>query len=164
MSDPQKARARQRRYRARKHDERFGADVGDMRGRHGNHAAGERNGKFNRGRLLTSQGYVLLRVSKDYHRAFGPPRLRGAYAYEHDLVAEKAIGRRLRTDEIVHHRNGQRDDNRPGNLELMTRSDHAREHGSHPGARDAAGRFKPGKRSGYPSEWPEDLRVREFPS
>lgn len=37
---------------------------------------------------------------------------------EHRLVMEQQLGRKLRRDETVHHRNGKRADNRPRNLEL----------------------------------------------
>ena len=139
---------RSKKYRAKKHAERFGVGAGNMSGKHGKHASGQKSGRWNSRTLLTSHGYVLVRVSPDHPRAFGPSRLkRFKYAYEHDIVMEASIGRFLNASEVVHHLNGKKDDNRPDNLAIETRSQHAVIHSSFSGARDnKTGRFTKEKR------------------
>ncbi|HLA18837.1 MAG TPA: HNH endonuclease [Dehalococcoidia bacterium] len=83
------------------------------RGRRG----GENSHRWKDGRQITPTGYV--RVWAPLH----PSRhgKKTPYVFEHRLVIEKTIGRFLRHDEFVHHKNGVRHDNRPENLELWMR-------------------------------------------
>lgn len=82
----------------------------------GKHGAqlGEKNPFWKGGRSIASNGYVLVRVGADHHLA----DVRG-YAYEHRIVAEQALGRRLKPGELVHHRDGDKKNNHPDNLEVV---------------------------------------------
>lgn len=47
---------------------------------------------------------------------------------EHRIIMEEILGRKLTKDEIVHHKNENKKDNRPENLEVMTRKEHTKMH------------------------------------
>ena len=69
------------------------------------------------GKGSLSNGYWWIAVPKEL-RHLVPP---GRHAdFEHRLVMAQMLGRPLTREEVVHHRNGDRLDNRPGNLELWT--------------------------------------------
>lgn len=57
-----------------------------------------------------------------------PNATKDGYIMEHVLVMEALIGRHLGKDEVVHHKNKQRDDNRKENLVLMTFKEHSKLH------------------------------------
>jgi len=66
-------------------------------------------------RRINLNGYVTVQVNSKAQ-------------YEHRVVMERHIGRPLQRLEHVHHKNGNRTDNRIENLELLTATDHMTEH------------------------------------
>jgi hypothetical protein len=69
----------------------------------------------------TARGYKM--VSLPQH-----PRANNNSIFVHRVVMENHLGRLLRRGEVVHHRNGDKGDNRVENLELTDNSAHARHH------------------------------------
>ena len=79
------------------------------------------------GRCRIKQGYILILLKPE--NPFFPMAKSGGdndhrYIFEHRLVVAQHLGRCLRKEEIVHHLNGIRDDNRYENLALVTVKSH----------------------------------------
>lgn len=75
------------------------------------------NGRWKGGRMIDKDGYVLIK-SHDH-----PNRNRHNYVREHRLVMEQKIGRYLEPQEVVHHKDGNKQNNHPDNLEVFGSND-----------------------------------------
>ena len=85
---------------------------------------GEKNPNWKGGRRYLKEGYIQLLLQPDDF--FFLMAGNDGYVLEHRLVMAKHVSRCLLAWEVVHHRNGIRDDNRLENLHLIAgRGDHA---------------------------------------
>ena len=87
---------------------------------------GVRSGRWNGGRKITVDGYILIYLKAD--NFFYPMADKLGYVLEHRLVMAQSLGRNLHSWEIVHHKNGIKDNNQLNNLELTTRGNHTIQH------------------------------------
>lgn len=75
---------------------------------------GNKHWNWKGGRKIDTQGYVrVLPPTRRQRRGKRDP-----YVYEHDYVMERKLGRRLRPNERVVHKDGDRQNNAPGNLRV----------------------------------------------
>ena len=78
------------------------------------------------GRVQFSNGYIQIKLMPDDY--YFPMAKSGGYVFEHRLVMAKSLGRVLHSWEAVHHKNGNKGDNRIENLELTTTKNHISDH------------------------------------
>jgi hypothetical protein len=64
-------------------------------------------------RQVARHGYIRLHIPRT-------PERKGYTILEHRYVMERMLGRPMTREETVHHKNGQRTDNRPENLDLRS--------------------------------------------
>lgn len=79
---------------------------------------GEHHPNWQGGRRITKDGYIMI-YQPDH------PNASHRYILEHRIVLERKLGRLLERNEIGHHLNGIRDDNRPENLVALIPKEHS---------------------------------------
>jgi len=79
---------------------------------------GSRHANWKGGRVLDKNGYVLVLAPLHPYARRG----NGNYILEHRLVMESYLGRFLKPEEVVHHKNKDKLDNRICNLALFSRN------------------------------------------
>lgn len=87
---------------------------------------GEQNGRWTGRWTNKRDGYVVVHLLKD--DPFRSIAQINGTVLEHRLVMSKHLGRSLQRWEVVHHKNGIRDDNRIENLELSVVGSHTLRH------------------------------------
>lgn len=73
---------------------------------------------------VTKEGYVQK------YKPSSPEARSDGYVAVHRDVASRKLGRPLRSNEVVHHRDGNKRNNRASNLQVMTRKQHWKVHHS----------------------------------
>jgi len=74
---------------------------------------------------VVSKGDYLYAVVKDH-----PNRTKNNYVLLHRVIIENHLGRLLNSNEIVHHKNHDKKDNRIENLEVLSSTEHSKLHAS----------------------------------
>lgn len=95
--------------------------------------------KFHKGYIVTHNGYVMVKVP---NHPFADSK---GYVRKHRLVMENHLERILDQDEIIHHINGDKTDNRIENLKIVSLPEHTKNH--HTGKKGRGPDKKPRKKA-----------------
>lgn len=101
----------------------FNKGINNPRYGQGDLIRGKNNPNWKGGKRITTQGYVLVYCPTH------PSAQKNGSVQEHRLVMEEKLGRYLKSEEVIHHKNRNRSDNRIINLRLFkNHSEHRKYH------------------------------------
>jgi len=107
---------------------------------------GKHTSKWKGGKTESGKGYILI------YQPNHPNALNDRYVFEHRLVMEGKLGRHLTKDELIHHINGIRDDNRIENLVVENKKTHPRGY---------AGGYREGFKAGFNKALNKTIKLEE---
>jgi hypothetical protein len=77
--------------------------------------------------IVNQKDKVYFNKATGYYTGYDPKRKE--YIAEHQIMMERKLGRRLRPNEVVHHRDENKKNNSMSNLRVETKQQHAKDHG-----------------------------------
>ena len=81
----------------------------------------ENNLRWKGGKFINNQGYIFVKTNNFQRTTRG-------YERQHRIVVENQLGIELTKDQIIHHINGNKIDNRIENLQITTKTEHPKIH------------------------------------
>ena len=105
------------RNKGRKFSPEFGRKISEAKSSNFNGMNG-----YGKPKKRCTDGYIMVHVPKHPHA------MKDGYVMLHTVLMERHIGRYLNENEVVHHINHIRDDNRLENLRLMDKHEHMSMH------------------------------------
>lgn len=90
----------------------------------------EKSSQWKGGRYVDTAGYahVMVAALPAEQASVAAALTKRLYVLEHRLVASLSLNRPVTADEVVHHVNGVKTDNRPENLFVISRKAHSAQH------------------------------------
>lgn len=87
---------------------------------------GAKSSRWKGGKFIDTKGYIMVKMP---NHALADKQ---GYVLEHRLIMSELVGVEYVLDMVVHHKDGDRQNNDPNNLEIITRSKHSSMHNRTP--------------------------------
>ena len=114
------------------------------------HDGRKRNGGFDEKELTPPKHFRQNHPQRWVHQSYYWISVNGRDIMEHRHIMQKLLGRTLGTDEVVHHKDGNKLNNDPNNLEVLSREGHTSGHRTHQTPCRICGSLEPrGDKKGY---------------